>query len=56
MDIVFEKDLPAMMRDDVAVYVDIFRSVGALKVPAVVAWSPYDAIDIAFAACSAPAS
>jgi hypothetical protein len=36
MDIVFEKDL---MRDDVAVYVDSFRSVGAHKVPAVVAWS-----------------
>ena len=41
VDIVFEKDVPVIMRDGVTIFVDIFRPTGAERVPVLVAWSPY---------------
>ncbi|MDX6740683.1 CocE/NonD family hydrolase [Actinocorallia sp. A-T 12471] len=41
VDIVFEKDIPVTLRDGVTIHVDVFRPVGAEKVPVIVAWSPY---------------
>ena len=41
VDIVFEKDLPVVMRDGVTIYVDILRPVGVERAPVLVAWSPY---------------
>ncbi|MDQ2832535.1 MAG: CocE/NonD family hydrolase [Acidobacteriota bacterium] len=41
VDIVFEKDVAVQLRDGVTIYVDVFRPVGAEKVPVIVAWSPY---------------
>ena len=41
VDIVFEKDVAVELRDGVTIYVDVFRPVGAGKVPVIVAWSPY---------------
>jgi uncharacterized protein len=41
VDIVFEKDIAVKLRDGVTIYVDVFRPVGAEKVPVIVAWSPY---------------
>ncbi|POH57104.1 CocE/NonD family hydrolase [Arthrobacter glacialis] len=41
VDIVFEKDVPVTLRDGVKIHVDVFRPVGAEKVPVIVAWSPY---------------
>lgn len=41
VDIVFEKDVPVMLRDGVTVHVDVFRPVGTQKVPVIMAYSPY---------------
>lgn len=41
VDIVFEKDVAVTMRDGVTIYADVFRPVGAGKVPVIIAWSPY---------------
>jgi predicted acyl esterase len=41
VDIVFEKDTAVTLRDGTTIYVDVFRPVGAEKVPVIVAWSPY---------------
>ncbi len=41
VDIVFEKDVPVVMRDGVTIYVDILRPADAENVPVIVAWSPY---------------
>lgn len=41
VDIVFEKDVPVVLRDGVTIHVDVFRPVGVEKVPVIVAWSPY---------------
>ena len=41
VDIVFEKDVAVPLRDGVSIRVDVFRPVGADKVPVIVAWSPY---------------
>jgi uncharacterized protein len=41
VDIVFEKDVAVTLRDGATIYVDVFRPVGAEKVPVIVAWSPY---------------
>lgn len=41
VDIVLEKDVPVRLRDGVTIHVDVFRPVGAEKVPVIVAWSPY---------------
>ena len=41
VDVVFEKDVPVVLRDGVTIYVDVFRPVGEEKVPVLVAWSPY---------------
>ncbi|MEU3513367.1 CocE/NonD family hydrolase [Streptomyces longwoodensis] len=41
VDILFHKDVPVTLRDGVTVYVDIFRPVGAERVPVIVAYSPY---------------
>jgi uncharacterized protein len=40
-EIVFERDVPVVMRDGVIIYVDIFRPAGTGQVPVLVAWSPY---------------
>jgi uncharacterized protein len=40
-EIVFERDVPVVMRDGVTIYVDVFRPAGAQQVPVLVAWSPY---------------
>ncbi|MFT2817141.1 CocE/NonD family hydrolase [Leifsonia sp. A12D58] len=41
VDIVFEKDVPVVLRDGVTIHVDVFRPAGMDKVPVIVAWSPY---------------
>lgn len=41
VDVVFDKDVPVTLRDGVTIHVDVFRPVGAEKVPVIVAWSPY---------------
>jgi predicted acyl esterase len=41
IEMVFEKDIAVELRDGVTIYVDVFRPVGAEKVPVIVAWSPY---------------
>lgn len=41
VEIVFEKDVAVTLRDGVTIYVDVFRPVGAEKVPCLLAWSPY---------------
>ncbi|WP_026554525.1 CocE/NonD family hydrolase [Arthrobacter sp. 35W] len=41
VDILFEKDVPVMLRDGVTIHVDLFRPVGVEEVPVIVAWSPY---------------
>ncbi len=41
VDIIFEKDVPVVLRDGVTIYVDIFRPVGGETVPVLIAWSPY---------------
>lgn len=41
VDIVLEKDVAVQLRDGVTIYVDVFRPVGADKVPVLLAWSPY---------------
>ena len=40
-DIVFERDVALPMRDGAVIYINIFRPIGAEKVPAIIAWSPY---------------
>ncbi len=41
VDIVFEKDIPVILRDGVTIYTDVFRPAGVEKMPVIVAWSPY---------------
>jgi uncharacterized protein len=42
VDIVFEKDVPVVLRDGVTIYVDILRPAGTTeRSPVIVAWSPY---------------
>jgi uncharacterized protein len=41
VDMIFEKDVAVTLRDNVTIYVDLFRPVTAEKVPVIVAWSPY---------------
>jgi predicted acyl esterase len=41
VDVVFEKDVAVQLRDGLTIHVDVFRPVGAEKVPVIVAWSPY---------------
>jgi predicted acyl esterase len=41
VDVVFQKDVAVELRDGVTIYVDVFRPIGAEKVPVIVAWSPY---------------
>ncbi|MFB6775101.1 CocE/NonD family hydrolase [Streptomyces sp. NPDC056337] len=41
VDVVFEKDVAVSMRDDVTIFVDVFRPAGAEKVPVIVAWDPH---------------
>jgi predicted acyl esterase len=41
VDIVLEKDVAVQLRDGVTIHVDVFRPVGAERVPVIVAWSPY---------------
>lgn len=41
VDIVFERDVPVVMRDGITIYVDLFRPTGSAPVPVLVAWSPY---------------
>jgi uncharacterized protein len=41
VEIVFERDVPVVLRDGTTIYTDIFRPVGSEKVPVLVAWSPY---------------
>lgn len=41
VDIVLDKDVAVTLRDGVRIYVDVFRPVGAAKVPVIMAWSPY---------------
>ncbi len=41
VDILLEKDVPVQLRDGVTIHVDVFRPVGAEKVPVIVAYSPY---------------
>ncbi|MBU2668226.1 CocE/NonD family hydrolase [Actinoplanes bogorensis] len=41
VDIVFERDVPVVLRDGVTIHVDLFRPVGTEPVPVIVAWSPY---------------
>ncbi|OON72175.1 CocE/NonD family hydrolase [Streptomyces tsukubensis] len=41
VDIVLDKDVAVTLRDGVTIHVDVFRPVGAEKVPVIVAWSPY---------------
>jgi predicted acyl esterase len=41
VDVVLEKDVAVPLRDGVTIYVDVFRPVGAERVPVIVAWSPY---------------
>ena len=40
VDIVFDKDVAVTLRDGTVTYVDVFRPVGAEKVPVIVAFSP----------------
>ncbi|WP_293883245.1 CocE/NonD family hydrolase [Sphingomonas sp.] len=40
-EIVFERDVPVVLRDGLTIYVDVFRPAGIKPVPALVAWSPY---------------
>ncbi|GGM47264.1 CocE/NonD family hydrolase [Microbacterium saperdae] len=41
VDMIFEKDVAVELRDGVTIYVDVFRPVGAEKVPVILGWSPY---------------
>ncbi|OBI10292.1 hydrolase [Mycobacterium sp. E2462] len=41
VDIQLDKDIAVTLRDGVVIYVDVYRPVGADKVPVIVAWSPY---------------
>ncbi len=41
VDIIYERDVPVVLRDGVTIYVDIFRPAGSDKVPVLIAWSPY---------------
>ncbi len=41
VDIILEKDVAVELRDGVTIYIDVFRPVGAERVPVIVAWSPY---------------
>ena len=42
VDIVFEKDVPVVLRDGITIYVDILRPAGASEpLPVIIAWSPY---------------
>ncbi len=41
VDILFDKDVAVTLRDGTVTYVDVFRPVGAEKVPVIVAFSPY---------------
>jgi predicted acyl esterase len=41
IDIQLDKDVAVTLRDGVTIYVDVYRPVGADKVPVIVAWSPY---------------
>ena len=40
-DIIFERDVPVMLRDGVVIYADVFRPNDDEKHPAIMAWSPY---------------
>jgi predicted acyl esterase len=40
-DILFERDVAVMLRDDTVIYTDVFRPVGGTNLPALIAWSPY---------------
>ncbi|WP_197687504.1 CocE/NonD family hydrolase [Mycobacterium sp. MS1601] len=41
VDIQLDKDVAVTLRDGVTIFVDVYRPVGAEKVPVIVAWSPY---------------
>lgn len=41
VEIIFERDVPVVLRDGVTIYVDIFRPAGTERVPVLIAWSPY---------------
>jgi predicted acyl esterase len=41
VEIVFERDVPVVMRDGTTIYVDVFRPASSEPVPVLVAWSPY---------------
>lgn len=41
IDIHLDKDVAVTLRDGVTIYIDVYRPVGADKVPVIVAWSPY---------------
>lgn len=41
VDVVFEKDVAVKLRDGATIYVDVFRPVGAERVPVIFGWSPY---------------
>jgi len=40
-DIVFDQDVAIPMRDGMTIYVDIFRPVDGIDLPAIIAWSPF---------------
>lgn len=40
-DIIFERDVAVKMRENITIYIDIYRPTDSEKVPAIVAWSPY---------------
>ncbi len=40
-DILFERDVAVPLRDGTIIYTNIFRPVGMMNLPAIVAWSPY---------------
>lgn len=42
-DLIFEKDVPILLRDGVTTYCDVFRPVQSehKPIPAILAWSPY---------------
>ncbi|WP_431278273.1 CocE/NonD family hydrolase [Leifsonia poae] len=41
VDILFERDVPVVLRDGTTIFVDVYRPPGATDVPAIIAWSPY---------------
>ncbi|MEP7765936.1 CocE/NonD family hydrolase [Sanguibacter sp. 25GB23B1] len=41
VDVVLDKDVAVRLRDGVTIHVDVYRPAGQVKVPVIVAWSPY---------------